>query len=63
MYNLAIRKCTPPPLLAKRLKILKSKFTTPPGSKPGLAEPEADMLLSEPARQSWWLKVIGSVPL
>ena len=35
MYNLAIRKCTSPPLLA-----------------PGPAEPEADMLPSEPARRA-----------
>ena len=26
------------------------KFTTPPGLNPGPAEPEADMLSSEPAR-------------
>ena len=31
MYNLAIRKCTSPPLLAPRLKIFKLKFTTPLG--------------------------------
>ena len=31
MYNLAIRKCTSPPLLAPRLKIFKWNFTTPPG--------------------------------
>ena len=37
MYNLAIRKCTSPPLLAPRLKIS--------------AEPEADMLPSELARR------------
>ena len=34
MYNLAIRKCTSPPLLAPRLKIFKLKFTTPPGIEP-----------------------------
>ena len=34
MYNLAIRKCTSPPLLAQRLKIFKWKFTTPPGIEP-----------------------------
>ena len=34
MYNLAIRKCTSPPLLAPRLKFLKLKFTTPPGIEP-----------------------------
>ena len=33
-YNLAIRKCTSPPLLAPRLKIFKWKFTTPPGVEP-----------------------------
>ena len=33
MYNLAIRKCTSPPLLAPRLNIFKLKFTTPPGIK------------------------------
>ena len=52
MYNLAIIKCTSPPLLAPRLNIFKRKFTTPPGSNPGPAEPEADMLPSEPARQA-----------
>ena len=50
MYSLAIRKCTSPPLLAPRLKIFKLKFTTPLGSNPGPAGPEADMLPSEPAR-------------
>ena len=30
MYNLAIRVCTSPPLLAPRLKIFKLKCTTPP---------------------------------
>ena len=54
MYNLAIRKCTSPPLLAPRSKIFKLKFTTPPGSNPGPAEPEADMLPSEPARRAIW---------
>ena len=39
MYNLAIRKRTSPPFLAPRLN-------------PGPAEPEADMLPSEPARQA-----------
>ena len=34
VYNLAIRKCTSPPLLAPRLKIFKWKFTTPPGIEP-----------------------------
>ena len=34
MYNLEIRKCTSPPLLAPRLKIFKLKFTTPPGIEP-----------------------------
>ena len=34
MYNLAIRKCTSPPLLAPRLKIYKLKFTTLPGIEP-----------------------------
>ena len=34
MYNLAIRKCTSPTLLAPRLKIFKWKFTTPPGIEP-----------------------------
>ena len=34
MYNLAIRKCTSPPLLAPRLKIFKWKFITPPGIEP-----------------------------
>ena len=34
MYNLAIRKCTSPPLLAPRLKIFIRKFTTPPGIEP-----------------------------
>ena len=34
MYNLAIRKCTSPPLLAPRLKIFKLKFTPPLGIEP-----------------------------
>ena len=34
MYNLAIIKCTSPPLLAPRLKIFNWKFTTPPGIEP-----------------------------
>ena len=34
MYNLAIRKCTSPPLLAPRLKIFKLKFITPPEIEP-----------------------------
>ena len=34
MYNLAIRKCTSPPLLAPRFKFFKLKFTTPPGIEP-----------------------------
>ena len=46
MYNLAIRKCTSPPLLAPRLKIFKLKLN------PGPAEPKADMLPSEPARRA-----------
>ena len=34
LYNLAIRKCTSPPLLAPRLKIFKWKFTSPLGIEP-----------------------------
>ena len=34
MYNLAIRNCTSPPLLAPSLKIFKLKYTTPPGIEP-----------------------------
>ena len=34
MYNLAIRKCTSPPLQVPRLKIFKFKFTTLPGIEP-----------------------------
>ena len=34
MHNLAIRKCTSPPLLAPILKIFKLKSTTPPGIGP-----------------------------
>ena len=34
MYNLAIRKCTSPPLLAPRLIVFKLKFTTPLGIEP-----------------------------
>ena len=52
MYNLAIRKCTYPPLLAPRLKIFKRKnenLLPRRGSNLGPAEPEADMLPSEPA--------------
>ena len=52
MYNLAIRKCTSPPLLAPWLKIFKWKFTTHRGSNPGPAEPEADMLPPEPEQRA-----------
>ena len=52
MYNLAIRKCISPPLLAPKLEIFKWKFATPLGIEPGPAEPEADMLPSEPARRA-----------
>ena len=41
-------KCTSPPLLAPRMKILKLKFNPRRGLNPGPAEPEADMLPSEP---------------
>ena len=61
MYNLAIRKCTSPPLLAPRLKIFKLKFSTPPGLYPGPAEPEADMLPSEPARRAPILNLKGHI--
>ena len=50
MYNLAIRKCRSPPLLAPRLKIFKLKFTCW-GSNPGPAEPEADMQSVSPKSQ------------
>ena len=53
MYNLVIRKCTSPPLPAPRLKIFKWKFTTPQGLNPAPAEPEADILPSEPVRRAW----------
>ena len=53
MYNLAIRKCTSPPLLAPSLNIFKLKITTPPGLNSGPTEPEADMLPSEPARRAF----------
>ena len=49
MYNLAIRKCTSPPLLAPRLKILNENLLPCRGSNPGPAEPEADMPPFEPA--------------
>ena len=43
MYNLAIRKCVSPPLLAPRLKIFKMKIYYPAGDRtPDLLEPEAD---------------------
>ena len=54
MYNLGIRKCKSPPLLAPRLKIFKLKFSTPPGLNPGPAEPEADMLPSEATQQAYF---------
>ena len=44
MYNLAIKKCTSPPLLAPRLKFSNENVLPHQGSNPGLAEPEADML-------------------
>ena len=49
MYNLAIRECTSPPLLAPRLK--NENLLPRRGLNPGPAEPEADVLPSEPA---WW---------
>ena len=52
MYNLAIRKCASPPLLAPRLQIFKLKFISPPEIEPRTDEPEADMLPSEPARRA-----------
>ena len=52
MSSLANKKCTSPPLLAPRLKIFKLKFTTSAGIEPRPAEPEADMLPSEPARRA-----------
>ena len=52
MYNLAIRKCTSPPLLAPRLKILNQNLLPRRGLNPGPAEPEADMLPSEPTRRA-----------
>ena len=59
MYNLAIRKCISPPLLAPRLKIFKLKFITRRGLNPGPAESEADMLPSEPARRVGLKYVVG----
>ena len=47
MYNLAIRKCTFPPLLAPRFS--NENLLSRRGSNPGPAEPEADMLPSEAA--------------
>ena len=58
MYNLAIRKCTCSPFLAPKLKIFKWKCTTPPGSNPGPAELESDMLSSEPVRRASVLRKI-----
>ena len=52
MYNLVIRKCTSPPLLASRLKIINENLLPRRGSNPGPAEPEADMLPSELARRA-----------
>ena len=51
LYNLAIRKCTSPPLLAPRFKFSNENLLPRQGSNPGPAEPEADMLPSEPARK------------
>ena len=51
MYNLAIRRCTSPPLLARGWKFSNENLLPCRGSNPGPAEPEADMLPSEPARQ------------
>ena len=50
MYNLSIRKCT-------EVEIFQMKIYHPPGIDPGPAEPEADMLLSEPARRAKCPKV------
>ena len=49
MYNLAITKCTSSPLLAPRLN---ENLLPRRGSNPGPAEPEADMLPSEPVRRA-----------
>ena len=46
MYNLAIRKCTSPEVENFQMKICY------PGSNPGRAEPEADVLPYEPARRA-----------
>ena len=53
MYNLVIRKCTCPPLLAPRLKISNENLLPHWRSNPEAAEPEADMLPSEPAQQAF----------
>ena len=47
IFNLAIRKCTSPPLQPRGENLLPGR-----GSNPGPAEPEADMLPSEPARRA-----------
>ena len=52
MYNLAIRKCTAPPLLDPTLKFSNENLLHRRGSNPRPAEPEADMLPSEPTRRA-----------
>ena len=59
MYNLEIRSCTSPHLLAPRFKIFIVEFSTSPGFEPGPAEPEADMLLSEPTLQLYCIYAGG----
>ena len=53
MYNLANRKCKSPTLLVPKLKKISKENLRPcRGSNPGPAEPEADMLPSDPAQRA-----------
>ena len=65
MYNLSIRKCTSPPLLATRFKFPNENLIPRRGSNPGPADPEADMLPSELARRAIndMLCIIASFPM
>ena len=49
MYNVAIRKCTFPPPPSPEVEKFQIKMYYP---AEGPAEPEADMLPSEPARRA-----------
>ena len=58
MYNLAIRKCTSPPLLAPRLKIFKLKFITLPGQTCYHLSQRCKLLFYMYVKKKWGYKVV-----